>query len=114
MCGSRGEDRGSGPPPPPMKNHKHIGFSSNTGPDPLKIAATKPAFNLGWSIIGAPAKRHLMAFCWRTDDGPLIVVLGFLLPSSTKKKLSKLDPSDKTFWIRACLVQQTLGFLLES
>ena len=34
MCGSRGgRDRGSGPH---MKNHKNIGFSSNTDPDPLK------------------------------------------------------------------------------
>ena len=34
MRGSRGGDRGSGPP---LKNHKNIGFLSNTGPDPLKI-----------------------------------------------------------------------------
>ena len=34
--------------PPPLKNYKNIGYSSNTGPDPLKkIAATKPAFNVG-------------------------------------------------------------------
>ena len=32
-----------GPDPPPLKNHKNIGFSSNIGPDPLK----KPAFNVG-------------------------------------------------------------------
>ena len=25
-----------GPDPPPLKNHKNIGFLSNTGPDPLK------------------------------------------------------------------------------
>ena len=35
MGGSRGGDRGSGPPP--LVNHKNIGFLSNTGPDPLKI-----------------------------------------------------------------------------
>ena len=34
-------------PPPPLKNHKNIGFLSNTGPDPLKNhKATKPAFNV--------------------------------------------------------------------
>ena len=34
--------------PPPLKNHKHIGFLSNTGPDRLKNhKATKPAFNIG-------------------------------------------------------------------
>ena len=38
-------DRGS---PPPLKNHKNLGFPSNTGPDPLKDhKATKPAFNVG-------------------------------------------------------------------
>ena len=31
-----------------LKNHKHIGFLSNTGSDPLKNhKATKPAFNVG-------------------------------------------------------------------
>ena len=33
MCWSRGGDSGSGPPP--LKNHKNIGFLSNTGPGPL-------------------------------------------------------------------------------
>ena len=58
MYGSRREDRGSGIP---LKNHKNIGFSSNTGPDPLKNRSlTKPAFS-----VGPSAKRHLMAFCWQ-------------------------------------------------
>ena len=36
--------QGSGPP---LKNHKNIGFLSNTGPDPLKNhKTTKPAFNV--------------------------------------------------------------------
>ena len=40
-----GGGQGSGPP---LKNHKNIGFLSNTGPDPLRILkATKPAFNVG-------------------------------------------------------------------
>ena len=31
----------------PLKNHKYIGFLSNTGPDPLEShKATKPAFNV--------------------------------------------------------------------
>ena len=87
-----GGDRGSGPP---LKNHKNIGFSSSTGPDPLKNRSYQASFQC-WAIIGTPAKRHLMAFRWRADDGPLIVVLGSSLTSSTKKKtkkaLSKLDP----------------------
>ena len=43
-----GVDRGSGPLP--LKNHKDIGFFSNTGPDPLKNhKASKPTFNGGSS-----------------------------------------------------------------
>ena len=38
-------DRGSGHT---LKNHKNIGFLSNSGPDPLKNhEATEPAFNVG-------------------------------------------------------------------
>ena len=48
----------------PPKNHKNIGFLSNTGPDPLKShKATK------------------MAFRWRADDGPLLVLFGSPFPS---------------------------------
>ena len=59
------------------------------------------------AIIGTPAKRHLMEFHWRADDGLLIVVLGSSLPSSTKKekeekkRCQSLAPSDKTYRIRA-------------
>ena len=46
MGGSRGGG-GAGGPDPTLKNHKNIGFLSNTGPDPLKNhKATKPAFNV--------------------------------------------------------------------
>ena len=58
---------------------------SNTGPDPLNNhKATKPAFNVGPSLA---RKRNTieMAFCWRADDGPLLVVFGSPPPS-------KLDP----------------------
>ena len=45
MCVSREGDRGS---ISPMKNHKNIGFLSNTGPDSLEdYKATKPEFNVG-------------------------------------------------------------------
>ena len=37
--------------PPPLKNHKNIGFLSNTGPDHLNNhKATMPAFNVGPSL----------------------------------------------------------------
>ena len=46
----RGGTGGPDAPPPPLKNHKNIGFLSNTGPDPLKNRkATKPAFKVGTS-----------------------------------------------------------------
>ena len=34
--------------PDPLKNHKNLGFLSNSGPGPLKnYEATEPAFNVG-------------------------------------------------------------------
>ena len=52
MRGSRGDT--GGPDPPPLKNHKNIGFFfSNTGPDPLKNRkVTMPTFNVGPSFNG--------------------------------------------------------------
>ena len=93
----------------PLKNHKNIGFSSKTGPDPLKNSSYQANIQC-WAIIGTPGKCHFMAFRWQANDSPLIVVLESSLPSSTKKKKKKKKkkhcqswtPSDKTFWIRAC------------
>ena len=78
--------------PPPLKNHKNIGFSSNTGPDPLKNRSYQASLQC-WTIIGMPAKRHLMAFCWLADDDPLLVVLGSPpSPHQLKKRCpTKLD-----------------------
>ena len=50
MCVWRGGGEGGGGREygPPLKNHKNIGFLSNTGPHPLKNHnTTKPAFNVG-------------------------------------------------------------------
>ena len=102
-----GWGRGSGPPPT-LKNHKNIRSPSNTGPDPLTITTLYQASIQCWVIIGTPAFRK------RADDCPLIVVFGTFLPPSTKPKtktLSKLDPSGKTFWIRACIQPQNIGCL---
>ena len=47
MGGSRGGG-GAGGPDPTLKNHKNIGFLSNTGPDPLaNHKSTKPEFPAG-------------------------------------------------------------------
>ena len=68
--------------PAPIKNHKNIGFLSNTGPDPLKNhKALKPAFNV-WPTLARQRNAIKMAVCWRPDDGLLIVVFGSFLPSS--------------------------------
>ena len=49
MRGSRGGGQGVRTPP---KNHKHIGFLSNTGLHPLKNhKATKSVFNVGPSLV---------------------------------------------------------------
>ena len=68
-----------------MKNYKNIGFLSNTGLDPLKNhKATELAFNVGQS--SARQRNAIsMAFRWHADDGPLLVVFGSSLLSSTKK-----------------------------
>ena len=48
MRGSRGGQTGGPIPSTQLKNHKNIGFLSNTCPDFLKShKATKPAFNVG-------------------------------------------------------------------
>ena len=90
-------DQGSGPPPPPLENHKNIGFISNTGSDPLKShIAIKPAFNEGPS--SARQRNAIkMAFRWRVDDGLLIVV--FSQKKKNKEKLcqSWLDPLWRNF-----------------
>ena len=58
----------------PLQNHKNMGFRCNTGPDPLENhKATQPAFNVGTSSA-RQRNAILMAYRWRADDGPLIVV----------------------------------------
>ena len=65
--------RGSGPP---LANLTNIRFLSSTGPDHLNNHnATKPAFNVGPSFAHYPNAIE-MAFRWRADDGPLLVVFG--------------------------------------
>ena len=54
-------DPEGGPLSPPLKNHKNLGFLSNTGPDLMKNhKATKPAFNVGplSATSETPFKSH--------------------------------------------------------
>ena len=104
--------------PDPLKNKKNIGFSCNTGPDPLKNCSYQASIQC-WAIIGTPAKCHLIAVRWRADGGPLTVVLGSSLPSSTRKKHTQKKkkkrcqswtPSDKTFMqFRVAIKEKTKG-----
>ena len=84
MRGSRG-GTGGGDTPPPLKNHKNIGFLSNTGPDPLgNYKATMPAFNIGPSKV---RQRNVikMAFRWWADDGRFKWYVDRLSPHQLKK-----------------------------
>ena len=70
----RGGGGGAEGPDTPSKNHKNIGFLSNTGLDPLKNQkATQPTFNVGPS---SARRRNAisLAFRWQADDGPLLVL----------------------------------------
>ena len=44
-----------------------------------------------------------MAFRWRADDGPLIVLFGYSHKRQQKKNVAKLDTLWHFIWIRACL-----------
>ena len=73
-------DRVSGPPPP-KKNHKNIGFSSNTGPDPLRNHCYRASIQC-CAIVRTLAERKKKK-------------------KKKKKRRQSLTPSDKTFWICA-------------
>ena len=69
---------------PLLNNHQNWGFLSNSVPDPLKNRkATKPVFNVGPSLA---RQRNVIsvAFRWRADGGPPIVVFVKVGPPLTK------------------------------
>ena len=104
-----GGGRGSGPPP--LKNHKNIGFLCSTGPDPLKNhKATKPALNVGPS---STRQRNAIekAFRWRVDDSPFIAVYGSSFPLSSYEKKTK--KKNNTI-LRLNLKRWTLGYLYQA
>ena len=92
------------PLPPHPKNHKNIGFLSNTGPDLLNITklSSQHSITVRPSIIGTPAKCHLngvslAGWWWPTYTGIWILPH----PSHQRKKhCQSWTPTDKTFWIR--------------
>ena len=84
---------GSRAPPPPEKSQKYWVSLQYWSRSPERSQSYQVGIQC-WAIIGTTAKRHL-------NNGPLIVVFGSSVPSSTKKmkkkKLSNLAHSDKTF-----------------
>ena len=85
MCGSRGGTEGPDPPP---ENHENVGFSSNTGPDPPgKSLLSNQHLMFGHHRHTSEAPFNGVSLA--ADDGPLIVVFGSSLPTSTKKKKKK-------------------------
>ena len=75
----------------PLKNHKNIGFPSNIGADPIKITKL-PSQHLMLGHHRHASKTPFKWRCCRADDGPLIVVFGYSLPSSKIKKIIKVGP----------------------
>ena len=67
----------------PLKNHKNIGFLSNTGPYPLK----KHKLQSQKSLLG-----HYRHASETPYDGPLILALGSSLPLKLKKKRCQSGP----------------------
>ena len=58
-------------PPPPLKNHKNIGFLCNTGLDPLKITELPSQ----QSILDHHLHASEMPFKWRFTGGPMMASL---------------------------------------
>ena len=84
-------ERGTGGPDPPEKSQKYRISEQYWSGSPKNRKATKPAFN------GGPLARQQnaisKAFRWWADGGPFLVAF----------RSSLTSPSDKMFWIRACM-----------
>ena len=68
-CADPEGDRGTGPPS--LKNHKNIGFHSNTGLDSLKIAKLPSQH----SMLGHHQQTSKTPFKWRFAGGPMMTRL---------------------------------------
>ena len=121
MRGFREWDRGSRTP---WKNHKNIGFLSNTCPDPLENqSTTRISFvrgcNLsfdriqghwhffGYTITQLPSQHSMLGHHRSTSETSFKCYLDPLSPNQLKKTLSELDPLWQTFWIQASIAKVT-------
>ena len=70
---------------------------------------------IAWKITKIPSQHSMFGhhkpaietFCWRADDGPLLVVFGSTLPPKNPSELH-WTPSDKPFWILTCCPSESL------
>ena len=94
--------RGAGGPdlPFPWKSPKYRVSLAILVQIPWKITKLTSQYSMLAGIIGTPANRHLMAFRWWADNGPLFLVIGIWDPPSfyQLKKHQSRTPSYKTFW----------------
>ena len=99
MCRSREGGGGQGVRTPPLKNHKNIGFLSNTDLDPLKNHKLLSQH----SIMGHHWHASKTPFKWRFSDGPMMALnkwYMYLDPLINKKnKNIKVGPPLKTFLV---------------
>ena len=99
MCWSRGEGGGGTRVKTTLEKSQKYSFLAIQARIPCKNCSFQARIQC-WAIIGTPAKLHLMAFCWRANDGLLLVVLDPPSPSQLKKqnkKLQRWTPSGKNF-----------------
>ena len=80
-----GGGQGSGAPAP--KNHKHIGFLSITGPDPLKITKLQSQH----SMLGHHRHASKTPFKWRFARVPMMAHLVWYLDPLSPHQLKKKD-----------------------
>ena len=86
----------------PLKNHKNIGFLSNSGLDHLKITKLPSEHSMLGHHQHASETPCKLRFPGGLMMALLRVVFGSSLSSSTKKKNIRVEPPYKTFWIQAC------------
>ena len=80
----------------PMKNHKNIGFLSNTGLDSRKWQSYQASIQC-WVIIGTPVKHHLNGVSLSGQWWPAYSVTWILSSKKKKKKNAKSDPLWQNF-----------------
>ena len=94
MGGSREGDGGPDtPPPPPLKNHKNIGFPTKCDPDPLKITKLSSQH----SMVSNYRRASETPFQWRFASGLIMAHLysGIWILSpiiNLKKNVVKVGP----------------------